>query len=236
MPWVRIDDHIDEHPKVAALSDSAFALFVTSLAYCNRNLTDGFVPNAVGLGKLRWCEGNTIPPIRELEASGLWEEANGGWQIHDYEDFQPSREDVLKEREAARERKAKSRKKSQPKSQGDSQEESPNGHGGSSALPVPVPNPVPNPETETPKKRSRKTALPKDFAPNGDVLQWAKENHPTVDAKAETLRFIDYHRANGSTFNDWLAAWRNWIRNAEKFNGGRRPVSVGAADDKLPPL
>jgi hypothetical protein len=99
LPWIKFDDHFDEHPKIAALSDSAFSLWVTSIAYSNRNLTDGFIPSMVGLGKLRFCDGNTIQPIRELEAAGLWESCEGGWRIHDYSDFQPSKAQVLAERE-----------------------------------------------------------------------------------------------------------------------------------------
>lgn len=109
MTWVRIDDHFDEHPKIAALSDAAVAVFVAGLAYCNRNLTDGFIPSAIGLGKLRFCDGNPIPVLRELEASGMFEECEGGWHIHDYLDYQPTREQVLEERAASKVRMQKSR-------------------------------------------------------------------------------------------------------------------------------
>ena len=44
MPWVKLDDGFTDHPKIASLSDSAFRTFVTALCYCNKNLTDGFVP------------------------------------------------------------------------------------------------------------------------------------------------------------------------------------------------
>jgi len=104
MGWVKLDDGFAEHPKIAAMSDAALALWVTSLAYCNRNLTDGFVPHAVGHGQLRYSEGNPVPAIRELEALGSWEAVEGGWKVHDYEDFQPSREGVLATRNATRER------------------------------------------------------------------------------------------------------------------------------------
>lgn len=133
MAWVKLDDRFDEHPKVAALSDSAVALFVSGLAYCNRNLTDGFVPRQVGLGQLRYCDGNTTPVIGELVEAGMWEEAPGGWQVHDYLDFQPSREQVEGDREAARERKAKSRAKSQ--------RDTPVTHKPVTPPPVPVPDP-----------------------------------------------------------------------------------------------
>jgi hypothetical protein len=104
MTWVKLDDAFAEHPKIARLSDSALALFVVGLAYCNRNLTDGFIPRQVGIGQLRYCDGNTVPPIRELERGGVWEAVPGGWQVHDFDHYQPSRESVLAEREAARER------------------------------------------------------------------------------------------------------------------------------------
>lgn len=130
MPWVRISDDIDEHPKTANLSDSAFALFVASLAYCNRNLTDGFVPHAVGLGKLRYCEGNTVPVIHELENAGLWEVSPGGWKVHDYHDYQPSRATVLKKRENTRKRVARHRNASS------------NATGNGAVTAHPVPNPL----------------------------------------------------------------------------------------------
>jgi hypothetical protein len=98
MAWVRLDDHFDEHPKIAALSDSAFALFVTGLAYSNRNLTDGFIPLNVAMGKLRYCEGNPAPVINELEGAGLWAKHESGWAIHDYTDYQPTKAQVQQER------------------------------------------------------------------------------------------------------------------------------------------
>jgi hypothetical protein len=84
-------------------------MFVTSLCYCNRNLTDGFIPSSVGLGKLRFCDGNPVPAIRELEDKDLWIRCDGGWMVHDYLDFQPSREAVLAERADTRIRVSKHR-------------------------------------------------------------------------------------------------------------------------------
>jgi len=109
MVWVRIDDHFDEHPKVAQLDDHAFALFVCGLTYCNRNLTDGFIPSMVGHGQLRFCDGNPVPAIRQLENVGMWVKVPGGWQVHDFPQYQPSKEAVLKERSEAAKRQAKLR-------------------------------------------------------------------------------------------------------------------------------
>jgi hypothetical protein len=147
LAWVRLDDHFSEHPKIASLSDPALALWVTGLAYCNRNLTDGFIPKAVGIGQLRWCEGNTAPAIAELETAGLWDAVEGGWQVHDFDEFQPSREQVEAEREnkqragragglaAAR---ARAQARSQAPATAPAKAES-----------KPVPVPVPVPETRT---------------------------------------------------------------------------------------
>lgn len=104
MSWVKLDDSFGENPKIAQASDSALALWVTSLAYCNRNLTDGYIPSSVGLGQLRYCGGNPVPAIRELESLGLWETAEGGWYVHDYLHYQLSKDDVLAQRETTRER------------------------------------------------------------------------------------------------------------------------------------
>jgi hypothetical protein len=141
--WVKLEDDFSENPKIAGLSDSALALWVTGLAYCNRNLTDGFIPSQVGLGQLRYCDGNAVPSIRELERTGLWDEVTGGWEVHDFHDYQPTREAVLAERAAARERMQelrKNRKRSSKDVRANIGGTSPR----SSVSPVPVPDPVPN--------------------------------------------------------------------------------------------
>ena len=102
MTWVRLEDSFPEHPKILGLSVPAKWLIVEGLCWCNRNLTDGFIA-AEAAPRL----GATKKLIGELEAAGVWEPCPGGWQVHDYGDFQPSRERVLAEREAGRLRKAK---------------------------------------------------------------------------------------------------------------------------------
>ena len=44
MPYLNIDDHYPEHPKIDALSDGAFRLHVAAMAYCAKELSDGTVP------------------------------------------------------------------------------------------------------------------------------------------------------------------------------------------------
>lgn len=106
MAWVRLDDGFPEHPKIAAAGPLAMALHVAALCYCNRNLTDGFVPNAV-LARLADFTGIDVKhaehdyePVtvamlaEQLVQNDLWHEAAGGHQIHDYLDYQTSRADI----------------------------------------------------------------------------------------------------------------------------------------------
>ena len=41
--------------------------------------------------------------------------------------------------------------------------------------------------------------------------------------------FADYNWAKGDGMKDWCAAWRTWVRNEIKFNGGRHNVRRGPA-------
>jgi hypothetical protein len=108
MPWVRIDEHAMEHPKVAGLSDGAFRLWIVGLVYCQKFLTDGYI-SPVALAGLR---GMTSKRSTELLSTGLWEPApNSGVQIHHYLDWNSSRSSVLSSREQAHARLQKHREK-----------------------------------------------------------------------------------------------------------------------------
>lgn len=124
MTWVRIDDGFARHPKVVAAGPLAMAMQVAALCYCNRELTDGFVPRAVARTLLDWegialrcaedeanqangqasAQANSKQVwsnvdagcvIGALLASGMWEEAPGGYLVHDFDDYQPSKAEVL---------------------------------------------------------------------------------------------------------------------------------------------
>lgn len=67
-------------------------------------------------------------------------------------------------------------------------------------------------------KPKRATQRPADFRPSQSHIDLAASLD--VDLRAEWQQFCDHHDAKGSTFKDWPAALRTWIRNAAKF--GRR--------------
>ncbi len=67
----------------------------------------------------------------------------------------------------------------------------------------------------------RATPPPTDFAVTPDHRAWAARNVPQVNIRSETEKFLDHFRAKGAKFRDWNAAWRNWMRNAVKFDSDR---------------
>lgn len=102
MTWIKIDDGITEHPKCVDLTSAAWTLWLHGLAYCSRNLTDGYIPTAM-LPRLS-AVSNPRKVADALVNAGLWHRENGGYQVHDYCDHQRSRADIEAERAAARER------------------------------------------------------------------------------------------------------------------------------------
>ena len=97
MSWVKLDDRFFDNPKIAPISDAAQLAYLKATCYCARELTDGFV----ALKKAR--EYATAKVIKEL-VPGLWEPCEGGFRVHDYLKYNPTRVKALAEREAARSR------------------------------------------------------------------------------------------------------------------------------------
>lgn len=124
MPWVRIDEEFYHHPKLVQAGPLGMALQVAALCYCNKHLTDGFIPTNAARSLLSWehvdderrvwtlaetsghaghdVESDHI--IGRLLEVGVWEETRGGYRIHDYDQYQPTREKVIAEREATKAR------------------------------------------------------------------------------------------------------------------------------------
>jgi hypothetical protein len=156
--WVKLDDGFTEHPKVAGLSDAAFRLHVNALCWCARRETDGVVPATV-----RKLLGATPKLIAELVAAGLWEETEGGHELHDYLEYNPSKAQLDAQREQTRTRVQKFR------------ERVGNGTGNgvtrtvgnAVGTPAPVPGPVPVP----------------DPLLDPVVVDTRPESHPATEAK-----------------------------------------------------
>lgn len=238
MVWVRLDDHFDQNPKIAAVGPLGIALWVTGLAYCNRNLTDGFIPWNIAKSLLSWeyleppgdngrrkvqslsvscgMVGDSVDAERVIDLllyAGLWDvdDDRGGYRIHDYEQFQPSKEQVLEDRRASADRTAKSRAKSHG-SNGAS-----NTVGNSVSTPAPVPVPVPDPEPETEEIAAAAAREETEGADSSEGVarlcrEWERATGFTVTA----MLGDDFEAALATFPEDWVT---DAIRETGQANG-----------------
>lgn len=107
MPWVRIDENALDHPKIGGLPDGAFRLWVQGLAYCQKFLTDGFISDLAVSGL------QAFSPKRKaaLITAALWDGVEAGIHVHDFLDWNDSREHVTAARKFAKDRMKKLREK-----------------------------------------------------------------------------------------------------------------------------
>jgi len=99
MSWARLDDGFIDHPKMVGLRLELVGLWARGLGYCGRHLTDGAIRRAV-LPQLTGLSLSRAARLAdELVKAGLWENAGSDYLVHDYLDWNPSRREVLEERE-----------------------------------------------------------------------------------------------------------------------------------------
>jgi hypothetical protein len=123
VPWVRFDDQFPIHRKVDRLTDAAYRLHTSAIFWCARNLTDGFVSKE----DLDGVTARVRTPSRfaaECVRREVWHDARKscesekcpapvdntypqGWVIHDYWEYQPSKAQVVRERQASAHRQKK---------------------------------------------------------------------------------------------------------------------------------
>lgn len=116
MTWVRKDDQMPLNRKVAPLSDAAYRLDDEALCWCSRNHTDGRIAadelssissraKARNVGELvkrgRW---HAVYSGYECSSPYCPKPGPDGWVIHDYLEYNPSKEQVVKDRAAKADR------------------------------------------------------------------------------------------------------------------------------------
>jgi hypothetical protein len=252
MPWIRVDDNFDEHPKFAKAGPLGIALWLAGLAYCNRNLTDGFIPWATAQSLISWsfitseekgekvwtCDvgsgqfgDNVTCPfvINLLLEAGLWDQVPGGYRVHDFHDYQPSKSQVLAEREHNKNRQASFRKRNAV-TNGESNAAN---NGVVTVAPVPVPkegapsNLSPSSlfgiSTNLPSIGPRKKSAPHAFQKPSmeDLRSYCLE----LGGKVDPEQFFAKYEANGwrvgkNPMKDWRAAVRYWA--TDPFGTGNR--------------
>ena len=112
MAWLKIDEKVRTHPKMVPLIRTAGGaagwFWLCGLAYAREHSTDGFLADAIlpdiAPGLKAW---KPIPAA--LVGARLWERVEGGYQIRDYHEWNPSRAEIDEGRQEERERKAAAR-------------------------------------------------------------------------------------------------------------------------------
>lgn len=106
MRYMRIEENAMDHPKFIALNAGAWRLWCEGGTYCQKHLTDGFIPSSALKGFRYFSQGALKQLVEAMVPSKgpLWHKVEGGIQVHDYLDHNESREKVLKMRTDAKER------------------------------------------------------------------------------------------------------------------------------------
>ena len=108
MAYVRLDDQIAHHPKVLRAGADAAWLWACAIAYCNRQLTDGYVP-AAALSTMGAFKTAPRKLAATLVSVGLFEPADDGYRVHDYLLHNPDKATVQQRVLDATQRKAAAR-------------------------------------------------------------------------------------------------------------------------------
>lgn len=91
LPWVRMDTAWYQNPKFLALMEDkkwrSISLYWGGVAWSGGQGQAGFVPYyALPIIQGTRKESNDLVEVR------LWEHCDGGWNIHDWSEYQPSNE------------------------------------------------------------------------------------------------------------------------------------------------
>jgi hypothetical protein len=259
MVWVKLDDHFDQNTKIASVGPLGIALWTVGLAYCNRNLTDGFIPWTTARSLLSWeyleppdqtgarrvqtvgltCgmsggDVDSAKVIALLIYAGLWEvdEDRGGYVIHDYDDYQPTKAAVEAERankQAAGKAggQASAQARAERRAQASAQAES---------NPVPVPVPVTSNEVTSIGARAPRLLKPKFEAltdtERGELLTKWLPRLPDADEHIELALAHDAHWKYPTGQKRYVD---NWLKNTlgRNGNGNGSNVTRGHSFPKL---
>lgn len=112
MPWFKVDDGMHSHPKPRRAGLAAVGLWSVAGSWSSQHAQEGFVPDWFVAS---WPQGRRN--AERLVEAGLWmpgdREGETGWWFHDWHDFQPSKAEIERDREANRQRQRKFREKRQ---------------------------------------------------------------------------------------------------------------------------
>ncbi len=213
-------------------------LWVRAGSWSSAQLTNGFIPahmaNAMANAMANPCDSDA------LVLAGLWDAVEGGFQFHDWADFQPDAEAEKEKRKATQKARsdagkagaaARWAKESKGKSDGKRNGKTHESHGKPMATEwqtdAPDPTRPDHVSKDTyeeasqapPAKKKRGQRIPDGWMPDGDLITAMAQECPLVDQQMEHRKFADYWAAQPGAKGvklDWNATYRNWIRRASE--------------------
>jgi hypothetical protein len=249
LAWFKVDDGFYSSRKVLSIPRSirleCIGLWVMAGAWSAKELTDGEVPDYV-LDEF----GGTPEAIKSLLGVGLWKSHKNGVIFHDWNEYNPSKEEVVERRKKVSEVRSKAgkngaltrwqndgkamAKKVLPSSSKtfaiDSDPEDVD-HccppDGKIAKPWQKNGKAMAPTRPNPThKQAKACLLPKNWKPNTAAEDFAKANG--LDCAFEAEQFKNHAEATQRTMKNWDAAFRVWLGNAVKW---KKPGAKSTAED-----
>jgi DnaD/phage-associated family protein len=99
MAWARIDDKFLDNPKVRKAGKEATYLYLSGLVYSSNQITEGYISDEVlGLVAFKGFIRNELTHADKLVECGLWDRIDGGYLIHDYLEYNPTKEQIEESR------------------------------------------------------------------------------------------------------------------------------------------
>lgn len=225
MGWFKVDDQLAFHSKTVMAGNEAMGLWVRAGSWASAQLTGGFIAKHMANAMAKECDA-----IALVEA-GLWSEVDGGFQFHDWNEFQPDAEEERKKREETRRARSEAGKKGAQARWSDSKKDdlpsvshskpmANEWQPDSKTMPPTRPDPIPKGIEGTPTKK-RGSRINEAWMPKPETVTALGKEFPHIDQKMEHRKFVDHWLAESgakASKLDWEATYRNWIRRSAEYN------------------
>lgn len=142
--WIKVAVAYVRHPKVVQAGSDAGMLGIGGIGYAREFMTDGFVPTSAVPGLAPTCK-KPMASVERLVAVGLWSKVEGGYSIHDYHVWNPTKQSIKDQRAKWKAEKDHQRELSGPDNLPDK---------GTEALPDILPDNRPDPHAGAQRVRS----------------------------------------------------------------------------------
>lgn len=223
MSWFKVDDKLHSSQKLLRIPRryrlAALGLWTLSGSWSADQLTDGKIPEYM---VEEWGATKTL--VDWLVKVDLWIPTDDGTQFKNWDEYQPTKADVEKDRAKNREKLRKWRERNQ-----DTNRDVTGLQGGyePNSNPAPVPTrPDPSLKEEANASSSgeakRPTKLPKDWAPSAAHLKTAKDKGIDIMDEAENFRL--HAETHGRTAVSWNGAFSTWLKKSKPST--RQPAAA----------